>query len=102
MYFAFETDDLLNWYQLLAKKDPRVEDIVVHVKSQSGRTTLTDSMNLDVFYGFEQTSTADVKPIVAVSASYDGFGAAPSMPSGIEASVSPVLAVMYMSRVFGR
>ena len=39
---------------------------------------------------------------MAISASYDGFGAAPSLPSGIEASVSPVLAVMYMSRVFGR
>ena len=44
----------------------------------------------------------DGKPIVAISAAYDGFGAAPSLPSGIEASVSPVLAVMYMSRVFGR
>ena len=59
-------------------------------------------MHLDVFYGVEQTSTPDGKPIIAISAGYDGFGAAPSLPSGIEASVSPVLAVMYMSRVFGR
>lgn len=59
-------------------------------------------MHLDVFYGVEQTSTPDGKPIIAISAGYDGFGAAPSLPSGIEASLSPVLAVMYMSRVFGR
>ena len=61
-------------------------------------------MNLDVLYGVEQTSLtpADSKPIIAISAGYDGFGAAPSLPSGVEASVSPLLAVMYMSRVFSR
>lgn len=59
-------------------------------------------MQLDVLYGVEKTSEPDGKPIIAISAGYDGFGAAPSLPSGVESSVSPVLAVMYMSRVFGR
>ena len=59
-------------------------------------------MHLDIFYGVEQTSAPDGKPVIAVSASYDGFGASPALPSGVESSVSPILAVMYMSRVFGR
>ena len=57
---------------------------------------------MDVFYGVEQTTQPDGRPIIAVSASYDGFGAAPSLPAGVEASVSPVLAVIYMSRVFSK
>lgn len=57
-------------------------------------------MQLDVFYGVEQTSMPDGKPIIAVSASYDSLSAAPSLSTGVEASISPVLAIMYMSRVF--
>ena len=38
VYFAFESDDLLTWYSLLAKKDARTEDLTVHVKANSGRT----------------------------------------------------------------
>ena len=59
-------------------------------------------MNLDVIYGIEQTTTPDGRPIIAFSAGYDALSAAPAMPSGIEASVSPILAVLYMSRVFNR
>lgn len=102
VYFTFEDDDLLSWYNYLLKNDARVKDIVVQVKNSGARPYLTEQMHLDVFYGVEQTSSTDGKPIIAISAAYDGFGAAPSLPSGIEASVSPVLAVMYMSRVFGR
>ena len=29
VYFAFESDDLLTWYNLLAKNDPRLADVVV-------------------------------------------------------------------------
>ena len=87
---------------MLAKQDPRVDDIVVQVKAQNSRTRLTDQMNLDVIYGIEQTTTPDGRPIIAFSAGYDAFGAAPALPSGIEASVSPILAILYMSRVFNR
>lgn len=59
-------------------------------------------MNVEVFYGVEHTTKPEGKPIIAVSASYDSLSAAPSLPSGMEASVSPVLAVIYMSRTFSR
>lgn len=42
VYFAFENDDMLTWYALLAKNDARVQDIVVQVKSGSNRTYLTE------------------------------------------------------------
>ena len=100
--YSFESDELLTWYTLLSKDDQRTDDIVLQVASQGGRSRLTDTMNLDVFYAVEQTTQPDGKPIIAISASYDGFGAAPALPSGVEASVSPILAVMYMSRVFNQ
>ena len=59
-------------------------------------------MNVEVFYGVEHTTKPEGKPIIAVSASYDSLSAAPSLPSGMESSVSPVLAVIYMSRTFSR
>ena len=42
VYFTFESDDLLSWYSLLAKKDARVQDVVVQVKSGSSRNALTE------------------------------------------------------------
>jgi len=102
VYFAFESDELLVWYNLLAKEDPRLEDLVVNVRGTGSRPSLTDQLNLDVFYAVESTSNPDGKPIIAVSASYDSLGAAPSLPLALEQSVSPVLAVVYMSRIFSR
>ena len=102
VYFAFESDDLLAWYRMLERQDPKLVDVAINVRSSSARATFSEQMQLDVLYGVEKTSEPDGKPIIAISAGYDGFGAAPSLPSGIESSVSPVLAVMYMSRVFGR
>ena len=57
---------------------------------------------MDVFYGVQSANEKETKPIIAISAGYDGFGAAPVLPSGIEASLSPMLALMHMSRTFGR
>ncbi len=60
-------------------------------------------MNVEVFYGVEQTKKPEGKPIIAISASYDSLSAAPSLSqSGMESSVSPVLAVIYMARTFSR
>ena len=53
VYFAFENDDLLSWYSMLARKDARVRDVVVQVRPASHRSQLTEQMNLDVFYGHE-------------------------------------------------
>ena len=36
-----------------------------------------------------------------ISANYDALGAAPSMQAGIERSVSSILSVMHLSRLFG-
>jgi hypothetical protein len=41
-----------------------------------------------------------VKPLIAFSASYDALGAAPTMHAGHEASLSPLLAILYLSKVF--
>ena len=57
---------------------------------------------MDVIYGVQMTPDKDLKPIIAISVGYDSFGAAPVLPSGIEASLSPLLALMHMSRSFGR
>ena len=59
-------------------------------------------MQLDVFYSVEQTTNPEGKPIIAISASYDSLGAAPSLPLGSESSLSSVLSVLYMSRVMSR
>ena len=72
------------------------------MKPQSGKTTVTENLNLDVFYGVESNSEHDGKPVVAISTSYDAFGAAPVLPSGVESSLSPLLGILYMSRVFGK
>ena len=53
VYFAFENDELLNWYSMLARKDAKVKDVVVQVRPTSQRTHLTEQMSLDVFYGYE-------------------------------------------------
>ena len=57
---------------------------------------------MDVFYGVESASETDHKPVLAISTSYDAFGAAPALPSGVESSLSPLLGILYMSRVFGK
>ena len=66
------------------------------------RTQPVKDLNVDVMYGIEQRDGGDLKPILAISASYDSFGAVPTLPSGFESSLSPVLAVLHMSRVFKR
>ena len=42
VYFTFESDDLLVWYDLLSKKDARLDDLVVQVKPGTGRTAFTE------------------------------------------------------------
>ena len=42
VFFTFESDDLLTWYNLLLRKDPRVDDLAINVKAHSGRTYLTE------------------------------------------------------------
>jgi hypothetical protein len=58
--------------------------------------------NLDVMYSIESKDQGDTKPLLAISASYDSFGAAPTLSSGFESSLSPILGVLHMSRVFKR
>merc|ERR1719464_1138294 len=94
---------MLEWYGMLAKKETRaLDELVLSVKPQSYKTTVTENLNLGVFYGVESGSESEGKPVLAISASYDAFGAAPGMPSGVESSLSPVLGILYMSRVFGK
>ena len=102
VYFTYETDELLVWYDLLTKKDARLDEISLQVKPTTQRTKLTEQMQLDVFYSVEQTTNPEGKPIIAISASYDSLGAAPSLPLGSESSLSSVLSVLYMSRVMSR
>ena len=102
VYFTFENDDLLVFYDLLAKEDERLNDLVVEVRPANARPKLTDQIQLDVLYGVEATKNPEGKSIIAVSASYDSLGTAPSLPVGMEGQVSPVLALLYMSRVMSR
>jgi len=62
-----------------------------------------DELQLDVFYGIQEFDFADSsnKPIILISANYDSLGAAPSMQAGVERSVSSILSVMHLSRLFG-
>lgn len=61
-----------------------------------------DELQLDVFYGIQEFDFADSsKPIIVISANYDALGAAPSMQAGIERSISSILSVMHLSRLFG-
>ena len=79
-----------------------MNDLVISINPQSGKKSMVGELNMDVFYGVQTASEKETKPIIAISAGYDSFGAAPSLPSGIEASLSPLLAVMHMSRTFGK
>ena len=72
------------------------------MKPQSSKTSVTEDLNLDVFYGVESSAEHEGKPVIAISTSYDAFGAAPVLPSGVESSLSPLLGILYMSRVFGK
>ena len=78
-----------------------MSEITVNAGLKSKTTSVSD-LNLDVIYGIENKVDGDSKPLIAISASYDAFGAAPSLPAGYETSISPVLAVLHMSRVFKR
>lgn len=88
---------------MLAKQETRAQlELVLSVKPQSGKTSVTEDLNMDVFYGVESNSENEGKPVLAISTSYDAFGAAPVLPSGVESSLSPLLGILYMSRVFGK
>ena len=102
VYFTFETDELLVFYDLLSKSDDRLNDLAIEVRPSNTRPKTTDQIQLDVLYGVEATKNPEGKPIIAVSASYDSLGTAPSLPIGMEGQVSPVLALLYMSRVMSR
>ena len=103
VFFTFETEELLNWYGMLANKEERaISELVISVKPQSYKTTVVEDLNMDVFYGIESSSENSGRPVVAISTSYDAFGAAPGLPSGVETSLSPLLGILYMSRVFGK
>ena len=103
VFFTFETKELLTWYSMLANNEKRaISDLVLSVKPLSYKTSVTEDLNMDVFYGVEQSSESDAKPVLAISTSYDAFGAAPVLPSGVETSLSPLLGLLYMSRIFGK
>ena len=61
-----------------------------------------DNLAVDVLYGAEQSSGIDSekKPLIAISASYDSFGAIPNLPAGVSRSESPILALLYLSKTF--
>ena len=80
------------------------EQFIVNVKYPSDTDLKPiDELSLDVMYGIQEFDFAysSTKPLIIVSASYDGTGAAPSMQAGIERSVSSLLAVFHISRLLG-
>lgn len=94
--------EISKWYRLLSKEDPiATEQIVINAGLRAKSSAVRD-YNLDVMYGIEQKDQGDSKPLLAISAPYDSFGSAPNLPSGYESSISPILGLLHMSRVFKR
>ena len=60
-----------------------------------------DEMSFDVYYGIQEFDYSGNKPIIMISASYDSLGAAPSMQAGVERSVSSLMSIFHLSRLFG-
>jgi len=60
-------------------------------------------LELDVFYAVQEFGRGEKSqnPVIVISAAYDSLGVAPSVSAGVENSVSPVLALLHLSRAFG-
>ena len=52
VFFTFETDEVLNWYDMLTKEEPRIlNDLVISINPQSSKKSMVGELNMDVFYG---------------------------------------------------
>lgn len=58
--------------------------------------------SLDVLKALQDFGGVSEKPIIAVSASFDAMGVAPTLPAGAQVSLSPLLATLALSRIFGK
>ena len=97
VYFTMESSaDLQAWYKMLARGEPLATDEIVLTTQAVSKGQIVSELNMDVFYGHETTSDS-VKPIIAISASYDALGVAPTLPSGHESSLSALIGLMQIS-----
>ena len=76
------------------------------VSKNSVRVLNLDVLYVSIFKANKIQASQDFgisdKPIIAISTSYDSLGIAPSMPAGASVSLSPLLAALTISRLFGK